>query len=599
MNQEISPSQDDSTDDSNDNSRASVTPPAYLSFATHRPANTFHPRTVTVRVFGHSVEVEYGAPVSEALRKTRSYRNTDPQLPPIAAMLHHRCVDLSHPICASTDIEPITYANREGVLVYRRSVSLLLLEACRIEFPGVRVSIGQALGNGYYYRFQLDEPLSKKLVSKLEARMMELVELDLPIETETLSIEEARAEFELLGLRDKLRLLRTHWEPFVTVVRCGKFCDIHRYPVAPSTKYLRHFQLEHYPPGLVLRFPPRAFASPIEPFQDTPKLFQVYRETREWNRIIGVEDVGHLNDLVIRGEASEVIRVSEGLHEKKTAEIADRITHSPQPIQLVLIAGPSASGKTTFAKRLSLQLRVNGVRPVALSMDNFYVNRADTPRDSAGDYDFECIDAIDLALFNDVLGKLLAGERVLTPRFDFVSGSRAPMDKWQPMELEPGQVLMVEGIHGLNDRLTESIPKESKFKVYVSALTQLCIDDHNRIFTSDTRFLRRIVRDRMFRGYPAANTIDSWHRVRHGEMRNIFPYQEGADVMFNSALVYEQAVLRLYAERFLLEVPQDNPSFSAAYRLLKFVQNFAPIFEANVPQISLLREFIGGSGFKY
>jgi len=314
---------------------------------------------------------------------------------------------------------------------------------------------------------------------------------------------------------------------------------------------------------------------------------------------VGVEDVGHLNDLVIRGDASEVIRVSEGLHEKKTAEIADQITQKEQPIRLVLIAGPSASGKTTFSKRLSLQLRVNGVRPVALSMDNFYVNREDTPRGEDGAYDFESIDAIDLALFNDVLFRLLSGERVLTPKFDFPSGTRVSQDKWTPMQLEPGQVLVIEGIHGLNDRLTESIPADAKFKVYVSALTQLCIDDHNRIFTSDTRFLRRIVRDRMFRGYPAADTIETWPRVRRGEQRNIFPFQEQADVLFNSALVYEQAVLRLYAERFLLEVPQSHPSFSAAYRLLKFVQIFAPIFEASVPQISLLREFIGGSGFKY
>ena len=572
-----------------------VSPPSSLSFARSYPTTIKPSRLVRVQVNGGFVEVPYGAPVGAVLQDLP----VDSGLTVLAAMVHHRCVDLTHPICAPTDVRPVTYAHREGVLVYRRSVSLLLLEAAREVFPGARVSIGQALGNGYFYRIHMGEAFTAEHVAMLEARMRQMVELDVPLTTETVSIAEARAEFERLGLKDKLRLMKTHWEPFVTLVRCGQFCDIHRYPVAPSAKHLPFFQIEHYPPGLVLRFPPRGHLAAMEPFHDTPKLFQVYQETREWNRIAGVEDVGQLNDLIIRGEAAEVIRVSEGLHEKKTAEIADRITHAKQPIRLVLIAGPSASGKTTFAKRLSLQLRVNGIRPVALSMDNFYVNRVDTPRGDDGEYDFEAIEAIDLALFNEVLAKLLAGERVMTPKFDFPSGTRVARDRWSPMQLEPGQVLMVEGIHGLNDRLTESIPPESKFKVYVSALTQLCIDDHNRIFTSDSRFLRRIVRDRMFRGYPAAVTIDSWPRVRRGELRNIFPYQERADVMFNSALVYEQAVLRLFAERFLLEVPQDHPSFSAAYRLLKFVQNFAPIFETSVPQISLLREFIGGSGFKY
>jgi len=581
--------------DNSSDSRETSVPPSSLEYANHRPAAMTEPRSVLVQVEGQPVEVPYGAPVSAAFR----HRQDNPELPVLAAMVHHRCVDLTHPICAPTTITPITYANREGVLVYRRSVSLLLLEATRLEFPGARVSIGQALGNGYFYRIHVGQPFTQGHVERIEARMRALVDQDIALVTETVSIEEARAEFEALGLYDKVRLLKTHFEPFVTLVRCGQFCDIHRYPVAPSTRHLRHFRMEHYPPGLVLRFAPRARVASIEPFQDTPKLFQVYQETRDWNRIVGVEDVGHLNDLVIRGEASEVIRVSEGLHEKKIAEIADRITHAKQPIRLVLIAGPSASGKTTFAKRLSLQLRVNGVRPIALSMDNFYVNRVDTPRDEDGAYDFERIDAIDLALFNEVLAKLLAGERVFTPKFDFPTGKRVPRDKWSPMQLEPGHLLVVEGIHGLNDRLTESISSDCKFKVYVSALTQLCIDDHNRIFTSDTRFLRRIVRDRLFRGYPAADTIDNWPRVRRGEQRNIFPFQEQADVLFNSALVYEQAMLRLYAERFLLEVPQDRPSFSAAYRLLKFVQNFAPIIEASVPQISLLREFIGGSGFKY
>jgi uridine kinase len=548
-----------------------------------------------VRINGKEITVPYGTAVGTVLAA---------HIPPgdhpvLAALAHHRTVDLTHPICAPTELRPVDYTMREGVLAYRRTASLILLEAAREVFPGVRVSIGQALGNGYFYRLHLGRELTRDDMAKLEARMRALVEQNIELRTQTVSIAEARARFADLGLADKLRLLRTYWEPFVTLVGCGGFWDIHRHPVAPSTGLIGAWELVFYPPGLILRFPPRGKPRTIGQYRDTPKLFQVHQETREWNRIVGVEDVGQLNDHVIRGEASDVIRVAEGLHEKKIAVIADRIANAQEPIKLVLIAGPSASGKTTFAKRLSLQLRVNGVRPVALSMDNFYVDRVDTPRDEEGNYDFEAIEAIDLSLFNAVLAALMKGEPVLTPKFDFPSGCRVSRDKWTPMRIEPGQVLMVEGIHGLNDRLTAAVPANAKFKIYVSALTQLCIDDHNRIYTSDSRFLRRIVRDRLFRGYPAAVTIDTWPRVRRGEMRNIFPYQEKADVMFNSALVYEQAVLRLYAERFLLEVPQDHPSFGDAYRLLKFVQNFVPIFEQSVPQISLLREFVGGSAFKY
>jgi uridine kinase len=314
---------------------------------------------------------------------------------------------------------------------------------------------------------------------------------------------------------------------------------------------------------------------------------------------LGIANLGQLNQLIIKGESAEVIRIAESLHEKKVAQIADQINERRDKVKLVLIAGPSSSGKTTFSKRLSLQLMVNGIRPVALSTDNFYVDREKTPLDEDGKYDFECIEAIDLELFNEVLVGLLRGEKVLAPRFDFPSGTRRPKEKWVPMQLEPGQVLVVEGIHGLNERLTQAVANDEKFRIYISALTQLAIDDHNRIFTSDTRFLRRIVRDRLFRGYSAASTIETWPRVRRGEMRDIFPYQEEADVMFNSALVYEQAFLRLYAERFLLEVPQNHPSFVDAYRLLRFVQSFVPLFDAPVPQTSILREFVGGSGFKY
>jgi uridine kinase len=552
-------------------------------------------RTVRVTLRGKEMEVPYRTSVGDIIRQ-RERAGRDPVL---AAIVHRRCVDLSFPICAPSEIIPVDYTLREGVLVYRRTASLLLFEAARQLFPGVRVSIGQALGNGYYYDLRRNEVFSDEDLESLHHRLRELVKENIPLTVEIIGLEEARQIFSDLGFQNKLSLLKTWWEPFVPLVRCGGFCDIHHYPVAPSSGIVTYFDLVHLPPGLILRFPPRGRLQPVRPYQPSPKLFQSYRETRHWNEILGVETVGQLNDLLIRGETGELIRVAEGLHEKKIAQIADLICQRTEQCKLVLIAGPSASGKTTFSKRLSLQLLVNGVRPVSLSMDNFYVDREDTPKDKNGNYDFEALEAIDLDLFNDVLVHLLRGEKVLTPRFDFTTGKRRSKERWIEMQLQPGQVLVAEGIHGLNDRLTQAVPNAQKFKIYVSALTQLCIDDHNRIFTSDSRFLRRIIRDRLFRGYSAASTIESWPSVRHGEMKHIFPFQEQADVMFNSALVYEQSVLRPYAERFLLEVPQDHPSFVDAYRLLKFVDTFLPIFSERVPQISILREFIGDSFFKY
>jgi uridine kinase len=350
---------------------------------------------------------------------------------------------------------------------------------------------------------------------------------------------------------------------------------------------------------VLLRFPTRQRPDLIAPMADSEQLRQVYHESRHWLSLLDVQTVGQLNAMTLEGGAGELIRVAEGLHEKKIAQIADKICHNGDQVRLVLIAGPSSSGKTTFSKRLSLQLKVNGVQPIMLSTDNFYVDRDKTPFDDEGHRDFEALDAIDLDLFNEVLPALLDGQEVLTPRYDFIAGKRKKRDKWRPMQLKHGQVLLVEGIHGLNPRLTEAIPEAHKFRIYVNALTQLCIDDHNRIFTSDTRLLRRIVRDRLFRGYAARDTIAVWPRVRRGEMRWIFPFHDAADVIFNSALVYECAVLRLYAERFLLEVPEEHPSFVNAYRLLRFVEHFVPMFDESIPETSLIREFIGKSLFDY
>jgi uridine kinase len=330
-----------------------------------------------------------------------------------------------------------------------------------------------------------------------------------------------------------------------------------------------------------------------------PKLYGVFQETKAWNRILGVSNVGEMNRACVSNEYPEVIRVAEGFHEKRITAIADQVGGRRDRVRLVLIAGPSSSGKTTFTKRLGVQLRVIGLRPTALSTDDYYVDRARTPIGDDGRPDFEAIEAIDLDLFNDHLTRLLAGEEVATPRYDFPTGKRTPPETWEKKRLEKGDLLIVEGIHGLNDRLTRSIPAERKFRIYVSALTQLSIDDQNRISTSDARLLRRIVRDRLYRGHLAAGTLRSWASVRAGERKHIFPFQESADAMMNTALVYETSVLRVFAHRFLVEVPPEDPMFAEAYRLLKFLELFVPIFPDKVPQNSILREFIGGSTFHY
>ena len=383
----------------------------------------------------------------------------------------------------------------------------------------------------------------------------------------------------------------------VPTISLGKAHSLMHGPVAPSAGGLGNFTLQPYNGGVILRFPDRSVTRAPE-VSETSNLFKVYRDTRRWNEIVGVGNVGQFNELCINGGVREIVKVAEGLHEKKIAEIADRVLASGK-VKLVLIAGPSSSGKTTFTKRLAVQLRVDGARPISLSLDNYYRNRDDTPRDEEGKFDFEAIEAIDLELLNQHLEALLAGAHVATPVFDFHTGKRRPPEMWESMQLGPDDILLIEGIHGLNERMTSAVAANLKFRCYVSALTQLTIDEHERIFTSDARLLRRIVRDRIYRGYPAEKTLDMWPSVRRGEQRHIFPFQEQAHAIFNSALVYEPAVLKTYAERFLFEVPTSSSAFLEADRLLHFLALFVPVFSEEVPQTSILREFIGGSSFSY
>lgn len=513
----------------------------------------------------------------------------------LGAVLNNRLVSLATPVRGPSRLRPVIAQHREGQAIFRRSISIVLIQAAHEVVPEAKLRIGQSLGNSYFFEWQgpaLEEPL----VREIEARMRQIVSEDRPFVEEELDVREAIDLFERTGATERVRLLRTLRRAAVPVVWIGDLPTLLHGPVAPAAGGLTGFELALYNEGLLLEFPDRAQGN--REIKDMPHLFRVYRDTRRWNEIIGVGDVGQFNEACISGAVNEVVKVAEGLHEKKIAEIADRVL-AREGNKLVLIAGPSSSGKTTFAKRLSVQLRVSGARPVAMSLDDYYVDRERTPRDEDGKPDFESIEAIDLTLLNEHLERLLKGERVETPRYDFPTGKRVARSQWHSLQLGPNDLLLVEGIHGLNERLTAAVPPTQKFRCYVSALTQLTVDAHERIFTSDSRLLRRIVRDRLFRNYRAEKTIEMWPSVRRGETRNIFPFQEQSDAIFNSALVYEPAVLKTYAERFLLEVPTDSPSFPEADRLLRFLSLFVPVFAEEVPQTSILREFIGGSTFTY
>jgi uridine kinase len=517
----------------------------------------------------------------------------------LAALVNRREVMLDFPLRGKVELQLVCYGGREAESVYKRSVSLMLYEACLEQFPAAHLVIGQSLANSYHYEVRGQHPPFEVMAERLQARMLELHQERRPFLRQTVTVEQVEDHFRSRGWEDKLQLLATLRSSTVHTIRCGDFVDIAHGPFAPHTGCLPTFAVLAYGDGLLLRFPRRASRDQLPTFLPRPLLFTTYVETRRWQELLGVRCVGQLNRLCLDGGIRQIVRVAEGLHEKKIASIADEIASRHADVRLVTIAGPSSSGKTTFVKRLGIQLKVNGIEPVALSLDNYYVDRERTPLDEEGRHDFEALEAIDLDLFHQHLADLLAGREVTTPRYDFLTGARKPTSRWEPLRLEEGQVLLVEGIHGLNDRLTASVPRQSTYRIFISALSQLALDDHNRLFTADARLIRRIVRDRLFRGFDAERTLDLWEGVRRGEGRWIFPFQEQADVMFNSALAYEPAVLRIYAERFLLQVPRTSPAYTEAYRLLKFLSMFAPVFPDEVPHTSILREFIGGSTFNY
>lgn len=490
----------------------------------------------------------------------------------------------------------LTTGQIDGYNTYRRSATLLLLKAI-YDVEGMDTVRGMKVefsaGEGYYVSSR-KMPVNEETLARIENRMKELVGQNLPIEKRSIPVEEAIEHFTRHGMTDKARLFRFRRSSSVNVYLLDGFEDYYYGYMVPSTGYLKYFKLIPYDEGFVLEFPPRKTPETFGPFREQPKVFQTLKNSTKWGEILNVGTVGALNEQISEGNVGNIILAQEAIMEKGLGDIAAEIASRPDK-KLIMIAGPSSSGKTTFSHRLSIQLMAHGLKPHPIAVDNYFVERVDTPKDENGQYNFECLEAMDIELFNQQMSALLRGEKVFMPTFNFVTGMKEY--KGNSLKLGPEDVLVIEGIHCLNDALSYSLPAENKFKIYVSALTQMNIDEHNRIPTTDGRLIRRMVRDARTRGASAQKTISMWPSVRRGEDENIFPYQESADVVFNSALIYELAVLKQYAEPLLFGIRPEDPEYLEAKRLLKFLNYFQGIDSNLIPGNSILREFIGGSFF--
>jgi uridine kinase len=511
----------------------------------------------------------------------------------IIALVNGRLTELGEPLEHDADVQPITLREEAGRRVYQTSLVLLLIAAAEEVFPGVRVAVDHSLTfGGFFCRTLNREQFSEEELERLEARMRAMVDSDMPIGREDLPVERAVELFRQTGDEAEVRLLVDQPAQTVTLRTLGKAKECFHGPLAPSTRYLQHFAVRPYAPGFVLQFPPAGQTSGLGRVQHYAKLTAVFQEYGKWLELLGVPDVGALNEALYGGRAREIVMVSEALHSQRIAEIAREIARERDRIRLVLMAGPSSSGKTTFSRRLTVQLLANGLRPFPLALDDYFLNRDDTPKGPDGQFDFEALQALDLPLLNEQLVKLMAGQEVTLPRYRFDRGAR---EVGPTVRLTRQHVLLIEGIHGLNPALVPQVPGESVFRIYISALTQLKLDRINRIPTTDTRLVRRLVRDARDRGYGAQQTISRWDSVRRGEAKHIFPYQEHANVDFNSFLAYELAVLKPLAEPLLRQVEPWTPEYVEARRLLAFLNWFKSCDAALVPETSLLREFVGGS----
>ena len=518
----------------------------------------------------------------------------------VSAKVNNRSEGLNFRVYNNKDVEFLDIRDSSGMRTYVRSLCFILYKAVSELFPEGKLFVEHPVSKGYFCNLRIGRSIELEDVTAIKKRMQEIIAENIPYHRVECHTTEAVRIFSERGMNDKVKLLETSGSLYTYYYTLGDTVDYYYGNLLPSTGFIWLFDIVKYYDGLLLRIPNKENPNVLEEVVKQEKMLDVFKEHLRWNYIMGLSNVGDFNLACETGHATDLINVAEALQEKKIAQIADDIYHRGENgnrVKLVLISGPSSSGKTTFSKRLSVQLMTNGLRPYPISLDNYFVDREDTPRDENGNYDYESLYALDLELFNTQLQALLRGEEVELPRFNFNLGKKEY--KGDKLRIDEHTILILEGIHALNPELTPQIPAASKYKIYVSALTTISLDDHNWIPTTDNRLLRRIIRDFNYRGYSAQETISRWPSVRAGEDKWIFPYQENADVMFNSALLFEFAVLRCHAEPILTSVPRNCPEYAEAYRLLKFIKYFTPVQDKEIPPTSLLREFLGGSSFKY
>ncbi len=519
---------------------------------------------------------------------------------PVSAKVNNKVESLDFRVYYNKDIEFLDITSSSGMRTYVRSLFFILVKAVEELYPQGSISLEHPISKGYFCKLHIDRTIGLDDVQRIKQKMQEIIAADIPYTRTESHTEEVVRLFEKRGMMDKARLLDTYGQLYSYYYQLGDTVDCYYSSLVPSTGYIRLFDIVKYYDGLLLRIPSRENPTKLEEVVKQEKMLEVFQEYHRWNQILGISTVGDLNVACNHGHATDLINVSEALQEKKIAQIADEITHRNQDgqrVKLVLISGPSSSGKTTFSKRLSIQLMTNGLKPYPISLDDYFVNRNDTPLDENGKHDFESLYAVDLPFFEEQLTTLLNGGEVELPRYNFTTGKREMSGK--KLRIDEHMILIFEGIHALNPALTPHIPNENKYKVYVSALTTILLDNHNYIPTTDNRLLRRIIRDYKYRNYSAEETIARWPSVRAGEEKWIFPYQENADAMFNSALLFELAVLKDYVEPVLRKVPNRCPEYSEAHRLLRFLNYFVSVQDKELPPTSLLREFLGGSSFQY
>ena len=552
-----------------------------------------------VKIYCVNTETSKTFPEGTTLMEMLTEFEFEKPYPILCAKVNNVSQGLKYRAFNSRQVEFLDYTSYIGRSVYCNSLCFLMCKSAKDVLPGCRVVIRRPISKGYYCNITKGDgsALTAAELEQIKDRMREIVDADMPFRRHEVRTEEAMELFSGLGHEDKVKLLKTTGDVYVNYYTLDGTPDHYYEALLSSTGYLKVWSLEMYRDGLLLRVPNRHAPEELAPFVEQPKTFEVFSENLKWNRIMGLDNAGDVNLACQRGEASDLIKIAEALQEKKIVQIAEEIerrVNAPEnPVRLVLITGPSSSGKSTFCKRLSIQLKACGIRPVSFSTDDYFVNRLDTPRLPNGDFDFDNFDTVDHSYLQSDVIKLLAGETVDVPEYNFVTGLREFNGK--KLKLEPGSVLIIEGIHALNPRLTDMVDDSSKYRIFINTITSISLDDHNCIPTSDNRLLRRIVRDFNKGAFTARESIMHWPNVRRSEVQWIYPYQENADVLFNSAYLVEFAVVRAHAERILMTVPKNCPEYSEAHRLKKFLSYFTPVSDKEVPATSLLRSFIGGS----